>query len=158
MVSRQWKKKLNKIKGYGIIIEAFLLSIMNLYFFLVHESNINFINSLHVSATGILAILTVLLLSLSFIYYIGYYIAARHFKDNVNIGGGGTLSQHILPYGGIFILAIFIWPLMIYLYIHQLYDIMITFGFVFFVGFFNEYLVKKYKLEDNDTPQLDYFR
>ncbi|MFZ3166224.1 MAG: hypothetical protein WA130_01325 [Candidatus Methanoperedens sp.] len=155
------KNILTKIKGYGIIIEAVFLSIINIHVFGDHKSIIDLIISQHVSESGIFAILTVLLLSLSFIYYIGYYVVAIYYKENINIGGGGTLSQHILPYGGIFILAIFIYPLMIYLSSPQLSDIqkfiIITFGFVFLVGSLNEYLFKKYKLQDNPngTPPLD---
>lgn len=133
-------------KGLAIFFEAGFLFFINYFLFGNHESIINSIDSRYVkSATDISAILTVLLLSLGFIYYIGYFIAAKLWKVDINIGGG-PLSQLILPYGAIFLLAIFILPLMIYLSSSQFSDIrkfiIINFGFVFIVGFINEFIIQ----------------
>lgn len=151
---------LNKIKGYGILIEAGFLSFINYTLFGDHKSIIDLIPRQD-SATEIIAILTVLLLSLGFIYYIGYHIAARFTNPDKMIIGGETLRDNILPYGAIFILVIFLTPLIIYLSSSQLSEIrlfvMINFGFVFFVGFINDYIVIKFKLRNNlnDTSPLD---
>jgi hypothetical protein len=100
---------LKKMKGYGILIEAGFLSLSNYIFIGHHKSIINLIISR--SVTDIIAILTVLLLSLGFIYFIGYFFAARLRYSDKNLADGGTLKDNILPFGAIFLLAI-LFPLM----------------------------------------------
>ncbi len=147
-----------KIEGYAIFIEAGILSFINFVLFGDHKSILYLIIPGAISATEILAILTILLLSIGFVYYIGYFIGARLSGIKIILSGGGSLSTHILPYGAIFILAIFIIPIMIFLSSPQFSDIriftIITFWFVFCAGLFNEYLVNKYNLRKNLNEYL----
>jgi len=131
---------LKKLRGFAIFIEAGFLSFINYIIFGDHERIINFFSSNIV--TDNIAILTILLLSLGFIYYIGYFLGAKLMKVDLKLKGGGSLSELILPYGAIFILAIFIFPLIIHFSKPELsyFRIFIinTFGFVFIFGFINE--------------------
>ena len=124
------------LEGFGIFIEALILLVWNIYLFGEHKSIMDLIISRkETHPTEILAILTILLLSLGFIYYMGYFLGAKLMKVDLKLKGGGSLSELILPYGAIFILAIFIYPLLKYLSSLQL---VITVVFVFLCGIINE--------------------
>ncbi|KAB2942680.1 MAG: hypothetical protein MPEBLZ_04024 [Candidatus Methanoperedens nitroreducens] len=135
---------LESLKGYAILIEAVFLIFINYMLFGNHERIINQIKNNVQSVTDILAILGASIVFLGFIYWLGYYIAAIKWNVDITMSGGGSLNENILPFGGLFVLAILISPLMIYLSRPQLSEIrkfiIINFGFVFTVGFINEYI------------------
>lgn len=124
MVNSCVKKLINELKGFAIFIEAVILAVINKFLFGDYESIINFLFiSRHsvISPTNILAILTILLLSIGFIYYIGYFIGYiysikkfRLNKEKIYGVGGKSLREQILPHGALFLLAISIPPLMKY--------------------------------------------
>ena len=146
--------RLKVLEGLGIFIEAILLLVWNIFLFGEHKSIMDLIISRKVtSPTEILAILTIFLLSIGFIYYMGYFLGAKFMKVDLKLKGGGILSELILPYGAIFILAIFIYPLMAYLSSPQL-DITVV--FVFLCGFINEFITQL--LKNREKIQIKEFQ
>jgi len=145
------KELLEKIKGKGIFIEAgflLLVNILLLYFnFKDYESKKEYIISL-ISANSpidIFAILTSLILSLGFIYWLGYFIVARLQKFDESFGGSGPLREHIIPFGALFFLVFFL-PLLIFLSEPIRNYIALNILLVFIFGFGNEYIMWKFNL------------
>ena len=92
----------------GIFIEAGILLFINYTFFDNEKRNIiSLITSRSASATDIVAILTLLVLSLGFIYWLGHFIVVRIWNFEASFGGGGPLNEHIIPFGALFFIVFF---------------------------------------------------
>lgn len=146
---KNWLKLFNKIKGIGIFIEAGILLVLNFsllylykeYYVSKKEYIISFISS-NSSATAIFAILTSLVLSAGFIYWLGHFIAVRLWNFEAQFGSSGPLREHIIPFGALFFIVFFLPLLMMFLSEPIRFHITLNIVFVLICGFVNEYIMR----------------
>lgn len=143
---------INNLKGYGILIEPILLSLLNYYILIPRYGifeiikNIIFFKFSSISVTDIIAVLTSLLLAIGFIYHVGFVIGIRKIHPNKGFGGGNSYTDMIIPHGAIFLLAFFM-PL---LFLSESgksglgWYIAINIFLIFVFGLVNEWIIQRF--------------